>query len=46
MTIDAKHTNIRSLIMDDTLSQFHIPIYQRNYTWDAYEQNETYPINK
>jgi uncharacterized protein with ParB-like and HNH nuclease domain len=38
MTIDAKHTNIRSLIMDDTLSQFHIPIYQRNYTWDAYEQ--------
>lgn len=35
MAIEAKHTNIRSLIMDDTLTQFHIPIYQRNYTWEA-----------
>lgn len=34
MAIEAKHTSIRSLIMGD-LNQFHIPIYQRTYTWKA-----------
>ena len=37
MSIEAKHTNIRSLIMGD-LNQFHIPIYQRTYTWKASDQ--------
>lgn len=32
MAIEAKHTNIKSLIMGD-LDQFHIPIYQRSYAW-------------
>ncbi len=34
MTIEAGHRDIRSLIMGDN-AQFHIPIYQRTYTWDA-----------
>jgi len=34
MAIQTDHKNIIELIMGD-LTQFHIPIYQRNYTWDA-----------
>ncbi len=34
MAIEASHKNIRTLIMGD-LTQFHIPIYQRTYTWGA-----------
>lgn len=34
MAIQADHKNIIDLIMGD-LTQFHIPIYQRSYTWDA-----------
>jgi uncharacterized protein with ParB-like and HNH nuclease domain len=39
MAIEAKHTNIIDLIMGD-LMQFHIPIYQRTYTWQAQNQVE------
>lgn len=39
MAIQAVHKDIRSMIMGD-LTQFHIPIYQRRYTWDANEQVE------
>lgn len=34
MTIHTDHKNITDLITGD-LTQFHVPIYQRNYTWDA-----------
>jgi len=34
MTIEAGHKDIKSLITGDN-SQFHIPIYQRTYTWKA-----------
>jgi hypothetical protein len=34
MTIEAGHKDIRNLIIGDN-SQFHIPIYQRTYTWEA-----------
>lgn len=33
MAIEATHKDIINLIMGD-LTQFHIPIYQRTYTWD------------
>jgi hypothetical protein len=39
MAIVAKDMNIRDLIMGD-LMQFHIPIYQRTYTWQAQDQVE------
>lgn len=39
MAIQAVHKDIRSMIMGD-LTQFHIPIYQRRYTWDANQQVE------
>lgn len=39
MTIIAGHKDIKSLIIGD-LAQFHIPIYQRTYTWDARVQVE------
>jgi uncharacterized protein with ParB-like and HNH nuclease domain len=32
MAIEGQAKSIRNLIMDDTMS-FHIPIYQRAYTW-------------
>ena len=34
MAIQSDHKDLRDLIMGD-LTQFHIPIYQRSYTWDA-----------
>jgi uncharacterized protein with ParB-like and HNH nuclease domain len=34
MTIHTDHKNIIELITGD-LTQFHVPLYQRNYTWDA-----------
>lgn len=34
MTIHTDHKNIIELITGD-LTQFHVPIYQRNYTWSA-----------
>ncbi|CAC9564588.1 hypothetical protein [uncultured Gammaproteobacteria bacterium] len=34
MTIHTDHKNIIELITGD-LTQFHVPIYQRNYTWGA-----------
>jgi len=34
MTIHTDHKNIIELITGD-LTQFHVPIYQRNYTWDS-----------
>ena len=34
MAIDSDDKNLRDLIMGD-LTQFHIPIYQRSYTWEA-----------
>ena len=34
MAIYSDHKNLRDLIMGD-LTQFHIPIYQRSYTWEA-----------
>lgn len=34
MTIHTDHKNIIELITGD-LAQFHVPIYQRNYTWSA-----------
>ncbi len=34
MTIEGHQKNIRDLIMGDNMS-FHIPIYQRTYTWQA-----------
>ncbi|MEI6639770.1 MAG: DUF262 domain-containing HNH endonuclease family protein [Chlorobium sp.] len=37
MAIQADHKDIINLIMGD-LTQFHIPIYQRTYTWDADKQ--------
>ena len=37
MAIEATHKDIINLIMGD-LTQFHIPIYQRTYTWDADNQ--------
>jgi uncharacterized protein with ParB-like and HNH nuclease domain len=37
MAIQADHKDIITLIMGD-LTQFHIPIYQRTYTWEANEQ--------
>ncbi len=37
MAIQADHKDIITLIMGD-LTQFHIPIYQRTYTWEATEQ--------
>jgi len=37
MAIQSDHKDLRGLIMGD-LTQFHIPIYQRSYTWDAKEQ--------
>jgi len=39
MTIEAGHKDIRSLIIGDN-AQFHIPIYQRTYTWKAKDQVE------
>lgn len=39
MTIEAGHKDIRSLIMGDN-AQFHIPIYQRTYSWEAKVQVE------
>ncbi len=37
MAIEATHKDIINLIMGD-LTQFHIPIYQRTYTWDSDNQ--------
>lgn len=37
MAIQADHKDIITLIMGD-LTQFHIPIYQRTYTWEATSQ--------
>ncbi len=37
MAIQADHKDIINLIMGD-LTQFHIPIYQRTYTWEANDQ--------
>jgi len=37
MAIQADHKDIKQLIMGDH-SQFHIPIYQRSYTWEAKDQ--------
>ena len=37
MAIQTDHKNIIELIMGD-LTQFHIPIYQRTYTWDWNDQ--------
>ncbi|MBV5307671.1 MAG: DUF262 domain-containing protein [Desulfobulbaceae bacterium] len=34
MTIESGHKDIRNLIIGDN-AQFHIPIYQRTYTWEA-----------
>lgn len=34
MTIHTDHKNIIELITGD-LTQFHVPLYQRNYTWEA-----------
>ncbi|MDH5553461.1 MAG: DUF262 domain-containing protein, partial [Nitrosomonas sp.] len=34
MAIEGHQKNIRDLIMGDNMS-FHIPIYQRTYTWQA-----------
>ena len=34
MTIESGHKDIKNLIIGDN-SQFHIPIYQRTYTWEA-----------
>lgn len=39
MAIDAQQKSIRALIMGDNMS-FHIPIYQRSYTWGANLQVE------
>jgi hypothetical protein len=39
MAIQADHKDIRTLIMGD-LTQFHIPIYQRAYAWEASNQVE------
>lgn len=39
MAIQAAHKDIRSMIMGD-FTQYHIPIYQRRYTWEASEQVE------
>lgn len=39
MTIIAGHKDIKSLIIGDN-AQFHIPIYQRTYTWEAKDQVE------
>lgn len=35
MTIHTDHKNIIELITGD-LTQFHVPIYQRSYTWEAH----------
>lgn len=37
MAIQADHRDVKSLVMRDA-SQFHIPIYQRSYTWEAGNQ--------
>ncbi len=37
MAIQTDHKDIINLIMGD-LTQFHIPIYQRTYTWEAKDQ--------
>ena len=37
MAIQTDHKDIIKLIMGD-LTQFHIPIYQRSYTWEAEKQ--------
>ena len=37
MSIQADHKDIITLIMGD-LTQFHIPIYQRTYTWEDNNQ--------
>jgi hypothetical protein len=37
MTIESGHKDIRDLIIGDN-AQFHIPIYQRTYTWDSKAQ--------
>ena len=34
MTINTDNKNVKELIIGD-LSSFHIPIYQRDYTWEA-----------
>ncbi len=39
MSIHSDHKDVRELIMGD-LTQFHIPIYQRSYTWEAKTQVE------
>lgn len=39
MAIQSGHKDLRDLIMGD-LTQFHIPIYQRSYTWDAKKELE------
>ncbi len=39
MTIESGHKDIRNLIIGDN-AQFHIPIYQRTYTWNSRTQVE------
>lgn len=39
MAIQSDHKDLRNLIMGD-LTQFHIPIYQRTYTWEATKEVE------
>ena len=39
MAIEGHSKSIRNLIMGDNMS-FHVPIYQRSYTWEAKDQVE------
>lgn len=39
MSIESGHKDVKSLIIGDN-AQFHIPIYQRTYTWEAKVQVE------
>jgi uncharacterized protein with ParB-like and HNH nuclease domain len=39
MAIESGHKDVKNLIIGDN-AQFHIPIYQRTYTWDAKVQVE------
>ena len=39
MAIEGHSKSIRNLIMGDNMS-FHVPIYQRSYTWEAKNQVE------